>query len=409
MRSQRVKRIKRSKKSKMSKKIQRTKRVKRTKKTKRTKRSRRKKINRRRKDLKGGAYSWTEAEIVERFGRKTSETIEERKQRIRRIFNGYLDDLSTEILTNTGLPLLKGEFVTQLAEKYELTEDKVTEIFEEEKIKKIKKKIREIFNNFISGLKKKWVPFALEEDFLNLTSWNQLAETLSEELSAIGIEEGGKYSLQFVGGIFHEEKIKKLQEIEEDRIREAELSKVPDRDTSPERRAAGRLRKPVSFSSKLQERTPDNFTSSGTLQNITKKSKSTIGAPLNDHHGVYDHLRSMNLLDKASNNYASRLIEEGYKTADSVDALTPEDLSSLDFKEGHIEAIKRYRRIYDHLRRMNLLDKPSNYCASLLIKAGHITADSVDALSLEYLSSLGFNEEDIEEIERYRASLEGKQ
>ena len=68
------------------------------------------------------------------------------------------------------------------------------------------------------------------------------------------------------------------------------------------------------------------------------------GRPPGDAGGVYAHLVSMKLLDKPANEYASRLIGDGYDTAEAVDELSLEELSEdLGFKKGHLKAVERWR------------------------------------------------------------------
>jgi DNA repair exonuclease SbcCD ATPase subunit len=68
------------------------------------------------------------------------------------------------------------------------------------------------------------------------------------------------------------------------------------------------------------------------------------GPPPGDAGGVYAHLVSMKLLDKPANEYASRLIEDGYDTPEAVDELSLEELSEdLGFKKGHLKAVERWR------------------------------------------------------------------
>jgi hypothetical protein len=81
------------------------------------------------------------------------------------------------------------------------------------------------------------------------------------------------------------------------------------------------------------------------MTSIEVGSGSTeVGAPPDDHGGIYAHLIAMKLLDKHANEYASRLIEAGYDTVEGVDALTLEELRD-DFrvKKGHLKAIERHR------------------------------------------------------------------
>jgi hypothetical protein len=67
------------------------------------------------------------------------------------------------------------------------------------------------------------------------------------------------------------------------------------------------------------------------------------GPPPGDDGGVYAHLVSMQLLDRPANEYAARLIADGYDTAAAVDAMSLEELSQKGVKEGHIKAIERHR------------------------------------------------------------------
>ena len=68
------------------------------------------------------------------------------------------------------------------------------------------------------------------------------------------------------------------------------------------------------------------------------------GPPSNDDGGVYSHLVAMGILDKPAHKYATRLIEEGYDTVKSVDALSMEELrDEIEVKKGHLKAIERYR------------------------------------------------------------------